>query len=245
MINRLKEILTWFDKNIFVRTFLTILAVVSSLFVFFTYEGLDRPDLTYYIVKTNEVYSSKSFKGDLSTATIQIWNRGKVITKDKILEAISIRTTNSEIIYQPTITNSRPEIGLNWWRPTNEEFGVIRLDWKVLEQNDAVKIQFVYGGKAELPIFIEGVIEGQKQGLTKFSSHSHYSGYEVVLATSQTCFWGAFLFTASLWASLRGINLIYRLIGYSLVAYSFFMCCWCVVYFYRYFTPTDKPPFGF
>jgi hypothetical protein len=44
----------------------------------------------------------------------------------------------------------------------------VLLDWNVLEQNDGIKLQVIYGGNVSEPVVVDGVIEGQKQGISRF-----------------------------------------------------------------------------
>ena len=57
--------------------------------------------------------------------------------------------------------------------PQNQNIGVLSLSWKILEQDDGLKIQIIYGGDVNLPFLIEGAIEGQPKGIQRYSSPNY------------------------------------------------------------------------
>lgn len=168
--------------------------VGTILAIYFGLDSIKKPDLTYYISPTRTpilqkgsltnlsvAYRGLQIDGDLSSAVIQIWNQGKqaIHGGDRahggdILEPILIRTTNRARIYETTISSSRNAIGID---PTttlsNLGSGIVPINFTILEQNDGIKVQIIYGGDVDLPLILDGIIEGQPNGVTNFGNSSH------------------------------------------------------------------------
>jgi len=163
-----------------------------ALAVYFYLETIEKPNLTYYvsqtripIVQTNilgseEVnnfsvtYYGNHVGGNVSAAEVQIWNQGKkpirggdVINGGDIRNIITIRTQHGEPIYNATYTTNRDAIGFNWINFTNKQFGILQMDWKILEQGDGIKLQIYYGGDVNISITVDGTIVGQSH-LTQY-----------------------------------------------------------------------------
>lgn len=161
--------------------------VGTILAVYFYRASIQKPDLTYYISPTRTpivqkgnldnfsvTFQGTPINGDLSTAEIQIWNQGNApIFSNDILVPVSIRLTNGETIYQASANTTRDVIGFNWLSPTNRPTGQIQFNWKILEQNDGVKLQIIYGGNVHSAFEVNGTIVKQNQiRLEKFSTDS-------------------------------------------------------------------------
>jgi hypothetical protein len=170
----LKKIFYHPNFNVVVGLF----GIGGVLFGIFTYcESIKEPNLTYYISSTRTPIVQKGnldnfsvtflgtpITGDLSSAEIQIWNQGKQpIRREDILKTIALRTPNGEPIYQMTGKATRDVVGFNWITSSNKQSGVEEMDWKILEQNDGIKVQIIYGGNINLPLILDGVIVGQKK----------------------------------------------------------------------------------
>src|ERR1035437_10947714 len=172
-----------FFKKIFYHPILNVIfgVVGIALAVYFGLVSIKKPNLTYYISPTRTAivqkgnlnnfsvtYQGTQVTGDLSSAEIQIWNQGKQpIRREDILKTIALRTPNGEPIYQMTGKATRDVVGFNWIISSNKQSGVVEMDWKILEHRDVIKLQIIYGGSVNLPLTLDGVIEGQQQGITK------------------------------------------------------------------------------
>ena len=160
----------------------SILTIVGFfLAFFFWYDGIKRPELTYYISSTRTAiiqkgsvtndlsvnYHGLPVSGDLSSAEIQIWNKGKAaIHAGDILKPIVLKTKNGEPLYSAISTVSRDVIGYSTSQTgTNMMSGNLPMDFKILEQNDGIKVQIIYGGNVNLTLVLDGVIEGQTRGI--------------------------------------------------------------------------------
>jgi hypothetical protein len=151
---------------------------------YFYFKGVKEPQLTFYVSptrtaivqigKTNNLnnfsvsLNGNKIEGDLSSVEIQIWNEGNApIHRADILKTISLSTPHNEPIYQITTKPSRDVIDFSI-NPTNPGTGVIAMDWRILEHNDGVKFQIIYGGNVNLPFSVDGAIEGQPEGIKQF-----------------------------------------------------------------------------
>jgi hypothetical protein len=162
----------------------TILAIV------FWFESKSEPDLTYYISPARTPILKKDslenfsvtfhgapVVGDLSSAQVQIWNQGKApIRSEDILKPITISTPNGELIYQVTAKPSRQVIGMSILTTNNTS--KLNVGWKILEHNDALQLQIIYGGGVDMPLMIDGVIVGQER-LTQFTTEKHIFSSEL------------------------------------------------------------------
>ena len=173
-----------FFKKIFYHPILSVIFGVGgiALAVYFGLVSIKKPNLTYYISPTRTAivqkgnlnnfsvtYQGTQVTGDLSSAEIQIWNQGKQpIRREDILKTITLKTPNNEPIYQSTLKTTRDVEGVSFTTSSGSPVGVLGLDWKILEHNDGIKLQIIYGGSVNLPLTLDGVIEGQQQGITKY-----------------------------------------------------------------------------
>lgn len=162
-----------------------IVTIVSAILaIYFYLNTIKEPNLTFYISSTRTPIVQKgnlndfsvTFHGiqitnDLSSAEIQIWNQGKApIRKDDILKPMLIKTPKGEPIYQAVYASTRDVIEFNWIGFSNKLSGVLQFDWKILEKNDGIKIQIVYGGNVLLPLIVDGINADQPQGITKYTT---------------------------------------------------------------------------
>jgi hypothetical protein len=121
-------------------------------------------------------YQGQPVTGDLSSAEIQIWNQGKQaihggdrIHGGDILQAITLKTTNGAAIYTATMSTTRDVVGVSLNNSSNLPLGIMPIDFKILEHNDGIKVQLIYGGSVNMPLVLDGIIEGQKR-ITQFPS---------------------------------------------------------------------------
>ena len=162
-----------------------IVTIISLIFAVWTWQiNIKEPNLTYYISPTRTpivrqgnlnnfsvTYNGIQITNDLSSAEIVIWNQGKLaIHKADILKTITLKTVNGEPIYQTTAKSSRDVIGFCWINSSNYQSGIFQFDWKILEHNDGIKLQIIHGGNVNVPITVEGVVEGQPNGITQFEN---------------------------------------------------------------------------
>ena len=174
--------LAWLNDHVFTKTLLAILTIVGFILSIYFYKAnIAKPELTYYISSTRTAivqsgkldnltlsYFGNNITTDLSSAEIQIWNAGKQpITKEDIRKPVALRTQHGEPIYKTTITTTRDVVTLDLINNANHPAGVIPLNWNILEQNDGIKLQIIYGGGVDVPITVDGVIKGQQQGITQ------------------------------------------------------------------------------
>jgi len=265
--------------------------------------SIKEPNLTYYISpnrtpivqngKLNNLsvkYQNVNVNGDLTGATIQIWNAGKqAIHTNEIERPVSIKTQNGDYIYSSFATNSRAEIGgvlnfqmgilTNWFSPnyttnflTNNWAEIVThlqsnslaiatntlLSWNILEHNDAIKIDILYGGNEQEPILVNAVVEGQQKGITKYKdTNSKYGTRDlcigIFLLTYST---GIFILFKWRTSKLRPFQVNHRkgdklggqkikVILIIFFAFLIAMVAEAGYLLYGYFTSLSKPPFGF
>jgi hypothetical protein len=239
----------------------------TFLAIYFYHESVREPNLTYYVSSTRTpilqqgnllnnlsvTYQGATISGDLSTAEIQIWNQGKLpIHKQDILKPLTIRTPKGERVYQTTVTSTRDVIGFSWINHTNDQSGVLEFDWNILEQNDCIKLQIIYGGNVNLPLIVDGIIEGQPKGITR-----------LMVAKSGPSIEDAFVILLTILSLLLCFILFRkRFMGGEIFneagkrKWSYIMYLWfavlfyifqnvCLIYLLANFSPRIKPPFGF
>lgn len=158
---------------IFVAALCSIIAVGPALFPWWT---APKRKLTYCVnpIRTPIIQSSKStdvavtyrgtrIEGNLTAAQIAIWNAGReTIKREHILSPIILRTDNCRI-FDVIIskTNAVNEFRFNF-ESNDVAAAKIVMDWRILEKDEGALVQIVYAGPPEVPITLEGRIEGQK-----------------------------------------------------------------------------------
>lgn len=161
----------------------SIIGVLSiPLDIYFYNSSIREPALNYYISPSrtplvqkgtfNEfavTFMGKPVDGNLSLMQIQFWNQGKQpIRAEDILKAITISPLNNQAIYKVVMTPSRPVLGAECSVITNAQSWGVKLSWKILERNDTIKLEILYGGSWNLPFVVDGAIVGQRT-LTAFN----------------------------------------------------------------------------
>jgi hypothetical protein len=152
----------------------SILGVLLAVYVY--QESKEYPQFTYYVhpVKASVLkpgqasklgcnFEGQSITSDITVAQIAVWNQGKrSIKRDNILKPIVLYTTNGAPILEATVRKqSRDVVHLELDR-TEIQKGRVLVSWNIAEQNDGGVIQVIYLGGSEVPIGLEGVIEGQR-----------------------------------------------------------------------------------
>lgn len=184
MISYMETLKKIFNHPVVVAIGYVVGIVGFILGIVFYFNGIKEPYLTYFISSTRTpivqqgnlnnfsvTFMGTTITGDLSSAEILIWNQGKLpIHREDILKTITLRTANGEPIYQTTVKSSRDVIGFRWMSLTNyqPQPGFVQFDWKILEHNDGIKLQIIHGGNVNVPISVEGVVEGQPKGITQY-----------------------------------------------------------------------------
>ncbi len=158
------------------------IAVGAVIAAYFYYAGIKKPNLTYYVSPTRTAIVQKNnlnnfdvtlngmqVRGELSSAEIQIWNEGGApIHHDDILKTVCLKTQNGEPIIQTTLKTTRDVVGFKLLNTTNQ-LNILPMDWKVLERNDGVKLQVIYGGDVNVQFKLDGVIEGQGGEISEYA----------------------------------------------------------------------------
>jgi hypothetical protein len=154
-----------------------IASLVGLAFGFFSYYKTQQYREFKYFVdpeRTVLIDSKKAsdfevrYKGgpigtDVTSAMLAVWNDGKLpIRPENILEPIVIRLRGSIPILEAKIIRvSRDMIAFKLDNSKNKE-GVVLPTWRILEQGDGARLQIVYAGPSDIPISLEGVIEGKR-----------------------------------------------------------------------------------
>lgn len=252
----------------------TIVSLFAS--IYFYNASIAKPELTYYVSSTRIpilqsgkldnftlTYFGNQVTNDLSSAEIQIWNAGKQpITKDDILKTVTLKTQHGERIYKTVISTTRDVVGLDLTKP-QEPIGTLPLDWKILEQGDGIKLQIIYAGNVDVPITLDGVIKGQKQGISQYRTTTNFDKdnfkyfIRIMIFSSVTVVVGMFLLLCLLNIYAAKLNQYrsdakkrnrFKLISIVLVFLPFVILTFVSYYFHTgrldLIFPM-KPPFGF
>ena len=247
--------LAWLIDHVFTKTLLAILTIVGFfLTIYFYRASTAAPDLTYYISPTRTAivqkgsinnlsvsYLGTTITGDLSSAEIQIWNQGKSpIHKENILKTITLKTPNHEKFYTISYTTTRNDvIGFELLDNTNNETGSQPMSWKILEHNDGIKLQVIYGGNVALPLTLVGAIEGQQQGITKLSRINSYRpnyGIFIYILIVMVCVWGMHRFENKRFQEQS----LFNRLAFLVILFSLSLLLELIFYL----TSSQKPPFG-
>jgi hypothetical protein len=145
--------------------------------VYLYYHTIKEPELKYFIYPNrapivqkgifNEFtvsYLGLPVNGDLTLVQMQFWNQGKqAVREEDILKTITIRPSGNQPIYKVVIVPSREILGARCNIVTNQGEITVELKWKILECNDYIKLQIIYGGSVDIPFVVDGICVGQKQ----------------------------------------------------------------------------------
>jgi hypothetical protein len=110
-------------------------------------------------------YKGRPIAGDLTAAQVMIYNAGElpIRRKDLLLNHVTLVVSNAAIIERSF--SRGPIEGTDFSLRTNLESGTLPMDWEILEKGDNPIIQILYAGKRNLPITLQGRVEGQLQGI--------------------------------------------------------------------------------
>ena len=143
------------------------MVISIAIAIYFGLDAQKSPELYYYISPTRTAIVQKEALGshekvnldnftvslgnekitnDVSSAEIQIWNAGKkeITANDLLTTNLSVMTAHGEPIYMTSITSNRKVIHET---AETESPGTLQVGWRILEMDDAIKIQIIYGGK--------------------------------------------------------------------------------------------------
>lgn len=153
-----------------------ILAVLGFILsIYFYVASIREPNLTYAINPTKAIvvqtgqasqlttlYKGKPVNSDITAVQIVVWNAGKqAIKHENILKPLIFQMPTGVPILETRIRKStRDVIGMSLDSSGTTQ-SQLKVDWRILEQNDAVIIQIVYAGKPEIKISANATIEGQ------------------------------------------------------------------------------------
>jgi len=102
-------------------------------------------------------------KGDITSARIYLWNRGKLpIKPNHILSPITLELADdeAEILDYQVVGCSRDVVGPNIQRAGTDPNRQLQVDFTILEQNDGICIQVIYSGNPTASFLLDGKIEG-------------------------------------------------------------------------------------
>jgi hypothetical protein len=144
---------------------------------------LQRPD---YDKELGFVYQGKLVDSASITAVqLAIWNTGtKSIRDTDVLEPFHLVMPDGAAILSVRVKKmSRPICGFEFVNNhTDYVSGKCLLKWRILEPDDGVVLQVIYTGSARHDPTLEGVVEGQKNGIVV----EHYDiGQDKQTVTSQ------------------------------------------------------------
>ena len=161
-----------------VQRWAVIAAWIAGIFgsiwgVYSHFQNQSSRELLFYansvngeIVKAGQATAlSVSFGGkpvttDISVAQVVIWNAGRLsIKSENVFKAATVIFPKDVEILEASlrkVTRDVSEISLNLEKRTE---GRMRVDWKILEQDDGALIQIVYTGRSGITPRLECIIE--------------------------------------------------------------------------------------
>lgn len=104
-------------------------------------------------------------KGDVTSVRFYFWNDGrKSIKNSNILEplVVTLDDPNGEILDYKILKCSRRVVNPLVERNSTEPNKSLDLSFSILEQNDGLTCQVIYGGNPEASLEIDGTIEGSR-----------------------------------------------------------------------------------
>ena len=127
---------------------------------------LQRPD---YDKELGFIYKGKPVDSDsITSIQVSIWNAGtRSIRGSDVLDPfLLVMPDRSAILSVRVKKTSRPICGFELL-DNQEDYksGTCRLKWRILEPSDGVVLQIIYAGSARRDPTLEGVVEGQRDGV--------------------------------------------------------------------------------
>lgn len=154
-------------------TLIGIVGIVLSIYIY--HESREYPQLSYFVhpVKASVLkagqasklrcdFEGQSITSDITVAQVAVWNQGKKsIKRDNILKPVVLYLTNGSPILEAILRKqSRDVVNLELDRKELSN-GRLIVSWAILEKNDGAIIQLTYAGGPEVPILLDGIVEGQ------------------------------------------------------------------------------------
>lgn len=111
-------------------------------------------------------YDGKQVLSDITAAQITIWNYGKLpIKAENVLEPVALVVEHAQILEVASRRITRELT--RFTSKTNERNPEqVDLSWGILESGDGVVLQLIYAGPPSAQIRLQGVIEGQRSGIS-------------------------------------------------------------------------------
>jgi hypothetical protein len=120
------------------------------------------------VVKAGQASAlSVSFKGnqissDVTALQIAVWNAGKApIVREEVLTPVEIVMEPSLPILEATLRKVSRGITQISLDESGLATGKLRLNWRILEQNDGCVVQLIYAGPSDAPVSVVGAVVGQ------------------------------------------------------------------------------------
>jgi hypothetical protein len=127
---------------------------------------LQRPD---YDKDLGFIYKGKPLDSEsITSVEVSIWNAGtKSIRSGDVLDPFRLMMPDGSAILSVRIKKiSRAICGFELLGNQNDyKSGTCRLKWQILEPEDGVDLQIIYAGNARRDPKLEGVLEGQPNGI--------------------------------------------------------------------------------
>jgi hypothetical protein len=247
----------------------TLVGVVGLCLSWFLYvKGEQKRDLTTIVhpIKTTIVragqvpaplrmtFRATNFVRDITAAQIAVWNQGNLaIEKADILQPITIATSNDVPILDATLRKVSRDVTHVTLITNNLAAGKLGVEWDILEQQDGCIIQIMYAGDESVDVHVDGVIKGQKQGITPRRFPQKILSPEQQLAKLRNNRPSViFLFVAAIPMLCSGIlvylgrksGLIERFLSWLILGCTFGILL-TIIYNWALATRDLGPPFGF
>lgn len=108
-------------------------------------------------------YGNEVVGTDITAAQVVFWNEGKrAIKKPDILKPITIRTEKDSRILEVSILRCTREVIHPSATTSESPAGAATVTWDILEQGDGCTAQIIYEGQPDLNVYVDGIIENQK-----------------------------------------------------------------------------------
>lgn len=245
-----------------------ILGSIASLVgvilaVYFYRDSIRAPKLTYYthparttVVKAGQAsslavsFKGKAISGDVTALQIAIWNAGKApIRNVDILTPVEIVMEGSTPILESTVRKVSRDITQISIDDRDASAGRLRLNWRILEENDGCVVQVIYAGASDAHLSVMGTVVGQRSVDQLRYAGNIMSPTEQYISQIKERRTAAYLV---LFASIVPSATLFAL-RYSRLPVPVFMKVTCILLstigialgvFYFYNVPSN-PPFGF
>jgi hypothetical protein len=146
------------------------------LAVYFYRDSIRAPHLTYYVhparttvVKAGQAsalsvgFKGKEISSDVTAVQIAVWNAGKEpIRSADVLTPVEIVMEGSIPILESTLRKVSRDITHVSIDDSEISAGKLRLNWRILEQNDGCVIQVIYAGTFDANLSVVGAVVGQQ-----------------------------------------------------------------------------------